>query len=73
VTPLDMQKNRNYKRASSDNTPAPTTVLSASLNDLALKQQEARLSISPTASTKTSAITSATAERKTNKDHRGEN
>jgi len=50
VTPLDLQRNRNYKRASSDNTPVPTTRLSTSLNELALNQQEARLSISPTAS-----------------------
>jgi len=49
VTPLDMQKNRNYKRASSDHTPVPTAAPTTSLNELALKQQEARLSIAPLA------------------------
>lgn len=72
VTPLDMQKNRNYKRASSDNTPTPTTAPTTSLNELALKQQQARLSISPTVSSKTSATRSTTAESKTNTDGQGE-
>lgn len=72
VAPLDMQKNRNYKRASSDNTPSPRTAPSTSLNELALKQQEARLSISPTASVKTPAITSTTVKSNTNTDHQGE-
>ena len=50
VTPLDLQKNRNYKRARSENNPVPvpSKAPSSSLNELALKQQEARLSISPT-------------------------
>ena len=50
VTPLDLQKNRNYKRTRSENNPVPipSKAPSSSLNELALKQQEARLSISPT-------------------------
>lgn len=46
VTPLDLQKNRNYKRAQPANTSTPTTILSTSLNELALQQQESRLSLS---------------------------
>ena len=46
VTPLDLQKNRNYKRAQPSNTPAPTTTSSTSLNELALEKQESRLSLS---------------------------
>ena len=63
VTPLNLQENRNYKRARSSNTSVPSTAPSTSLNELALKQQESRLSISSTAST---------AESKTNTDHQGE-
>jgi transposase InsO family protein len=68
ATPLDMQKNRNYKRASSDKTPERTTTPMTSLNELALKQQEARLSISPTASTKIPAIKSTPAKNKITTD-----
>jgi putative transposase len=46
VTPLDLQGNRNYKRAQPSNIPSPTTALSTSLNELALEQQQSRLSIS---------------------------
>jgi transposase InsO family protein len=63
VTPLNLQENRNYKRSRSSNTPLPSTAPSTSLNELALKQQEARLSISPTAST---------SESKTHADHQGD-
>ena len=63
VTPLNLQENRNYKRARSSDTSVPSTAPSTSLNELALKQQESRLSISSTAST---------AESKTNTDHQGE-
>jgi len=54
VTPLDLQANRNYKRAQPSNTSTPTTASasasasasnSTSLNELALEQQEAQLSI----------------------------
>jgi transposase InsO family protein len=62
VTPLDCQKNRHYKRASSANAPEPTRAPSTSLNELALKQQEARLSISPT----------ATKESQEHSEHSGE-
>ena len=63
VTPLNLQENRNYKRARSSNTSVPSTAPSTSLNELALKQQEARRSISPTAST---------AENNTHADNRRE-
>ena len=46
VTPLDLQGNRNYKRAQPANIPSPTTAPSTSLNELALEQQKSRLSIS---------------------------
>jgi len=46
VTPLDLQGNRNYKRAQPSNIPSPTTAPSTSLNELALEQQKSRLSIS---------------------------
>ena len=46
VTPLDLQENRNYKRAQPANIPSPTTAPSTSLNELALEQQKSRLSIS---------------------------
>jgi hypothetical protein len=72
VTPLNLQENRNYKRAKSSSTPAPSTALSTSLNELALKQQEARLSISPTASTATSTTSETAAESNIPADHKGE-
>ena len=46
VTPLDLQKNRNYKRAQPSNSPTPITASSTSLNELALEKQESRLSLS---------------------------
>ena len=45
VTPLDMQANRNYKRAQPSNTSTPKTAPSTSLNELALEQQQSQLSI----------------------------
>jgi len=47
VTLLDLQANRNHKRARPEKAPTPLAGSSISLNELALKQQEARLSISP--------------------------
>jgi transposase InsO family protein len=44
VTLLDLQGNRDYKRAKSSNI-TPSTALFTSLNELALEQQEAQLSI----------------------------
>jgi len=44
ITPLDLQANRNYKRARSSNT-TPSTAAFTSLNELALKEQEAQLGI----------------------------
>jgi len=63
VTPLNLQENRNYKRARSSNTSVPSTAPSTSLNELALQQQEARLSIP---------LTASTAENNTHADNRRE-
>ncbi len=45
ITPLNLQANRNYKRAKSASSQAAKAAPSASLNELALEQQEAQLSI----------------------------
>ncbi len=45
VTPLDCQKNRNYKRAQPSNSPTPTTTSFTSLNELALEKQASQLSL----------------------------
>lgn len=48
VTLLDLQANRNHKRARPEKSvTTPRSAPSISLNELALKQQQSRLSISP--------------------------